>query len=94
VAGGAGGDRDQGGADRCGPGFRERQRGERAGGADQVEGHGCGDEPGGVRGEAAGREVGQGAVVPVGEDLLDDRVPRCWASAWTSSNGESVKSAW
>jgi hypothetical protein len=47
--------------------------GEGPGSAQQVMGHGRDDEPGGIRGENI-REVGEGAVVPVGEDLLDDRV--------------------
>jgi hypothetical protein len=74
VAGGAGGDRDQVAADGRGPGPGQGKRGEGAGGADQVEGHRGDDQPGGVGGEPAGREVGERSVVPVGEDLLHDRV--------------------
>jgi hypothetical protein len=57
VAGGAGGDRDRGGADGRGPGLREGPGGEGAGGADQVEGHSRDDQPRGVGGEPARREV-------------------------------------
>ena len=45
-----------------------------AGGADQVVGEGGQGEPGGVGVEMSGRRVGEGAVVEVGDDLLDDRV--------------------
>jgi len=72
--GGAGAGGDETAADRGGAGLRERAAGEGPGGAQQVMGHGGDDEPGGVRGEDARREVGEGAGVQVGVDLLDDGV--------------------
>jgi hypothetical protein len=38
--------------------------------------------------------MSKGAAGDVGEDLLHDGVVAVLASAWTSSNGESVNTAW
>jgi hypothetical protein len=38
--------------------------------------------------------VSERAAGDIGEDLLDDSVSRCCPSTGTSSNGESVKTAW
>jgi hypothetical protein len=74
VPGGAGGNGYQVAADgsRAGPGVAAA--GEGACGPDQVVGHGCDGQPGGVGCELPGRQVSQRAVVQVGEELLDDRV--------------------
>ena len=74
VARGAGGDGDQVAADggRAGPGVAAA--GEGTGGAEQVAGDGGDGQPGGVGGELPRRQVGQGPVVQVGEELLDDGV--------------------
>jgi hypothetical protein len=45
-----------------------------AGSADQVEGRGRDDQPGGVRVEMTRWQVHEGAVVQVGEDLPGDGV--------------------
>ena len=45
------------------------------GGAGEVERDDREHEPGGVRGERPGGQVGQGRVLEVGVDLFDDRVP-------------------
>jgi hypothetical protein len=74
VAGGPGGDRDQGGADGGGARFRQGAGSEGAGSADQVEGRGRDDQPGGVRVEMTRWQVREGAVVQVGEDLPGDGV--------------------
>jgi hypothetical protein len=55
-------------------GLGQRAAGEGAGGAQQVMGHGGDGQPRGVGGELPARQVGEGPVVEVGEDLLDDRV--------------------
>ena len=89
VAGGAGRHRDEVAADggAAGPGAGEAGQG--SGGAQEVAGKGGASQPGGVGGEGARRQVGEGAVVPVGEDLLDDGVV-----AWIMANGLSVNTAW
>ena len=74
VAGGAGGDGDQVAADGGGAGPGVAAAGEGAGGADQVVGDGGDGQPGGVGGELPRGQVREGAVVEVGEDLLDDGV--------------------
>ena len=51
-------------------------------------------EPGGVGGEFAGRQVREGAVVQVGEKLLDDGVAAVLLLGLDGPNGESVKTAW
>src|ERR1700722_14926381 len=70
VPGGAGGDRDQVPADRHGAGLGVEQAGQGAGGAQQVVGDGRDGQPGGVRGEVPGGQVGDGAAGDGGEDLL------------------------
>jgi len=51
VPGSSGGGRDQVAADRRGPGLRERQGRQGAGGAEEVVRHGRDRQPGGVRRE-------------------------------------------
>jgi len=74
AAGGAGGDGDQVAADGGRAGLRVAAAGDGAGGADQVAGDGGDGEPGGVGGELPRRQVREGAVVEVGQQLLDDGV--------------------
>jgi hypothetical protein len=94
VPGGAGGDGDQVAADGGAAGFGEGAAGEGPGGAQQVAGDGGDGQPGGVGGELAGGQVGEGAVVEVGGDRSMMAWSRWPASAWMVSNGESVKTAW
>ena len=82
AAGGAGGDVDQVAADGGAAGFGVSEAGQGTGGAQQVAGDGGAGQPGGVGGERPGRQVGQGPLVPVGEDLLDGGVTtRCSPTA-------------
>jgi hypothetical protein len=74
VAGDPGSDGDQAGPDGGAAGPGVEGGGEHAGGAGQVGGDGGQGEPGGVRREVPGGQVGERPVVPVGEDLLDDGV--------------------
>jgi hypothetical protein len=74
VAGGAGADGDEVAADRGGAGLRVPAAGEGPGGAQQVVRYCRDDEPGGVRREMPGGQVGEGAGVQVGVDLLNDGV--------------------
>lgn len=74
AAGCPGGDGDEVAADGGGAGPGVHRAGEGAGGAEQVLGDGRDDQPGGVGGECPGWQVRERAVVPVGEDLLDDGV--------------------
>ena len=66
-----------------------RGRGRRRGGvAGQVGGDGGQGEPGGVGREVPGGQVGDSrAVVPVGEDLLDDGVVAVVRLTWISLEG-------
>jgi len=74
-------DRNQLGADGRGGGLRMEDRGQGAGGAGEVEGHRSADQPGAVGPELPRRQVGHGSALEVGDDLFDDRVAACWASA-------------
>jgi hypothetical protein len=74
VPGGAGGEVDQVAAVGGAAGLAMGPAGQGRGGAQQVVGDGGAGEPGGVGGELARGQVCQGAVVAVGEDLLDDGV--------------------
>jgi hypothetical protein len=65
---------DQLGADRGGRGSGVTGAGEAGRGAHHVERNGGKDEPGGVGAEPSGRQVRQGPVLEVGDDLFDDRV--------------------
>jgi len=70
VAGGAGGDVDEVAAHGGAAGFGVSEAGQSAGGAQQVAADGGEGEPGGVGGEGSRRQVREGTVRPVGEDLL------------------------
>jgi len=74
VPGCAGGDVDQVAADGGAAGLAVGEAGQGAGGAQQVMGDGGAGEPGGIGREEPRGQVAQGAVIPVGEDLLDDGV--------------------
>ena len=74
MAGGAGGDGDQVAADRGGAGPGVAAAGESAGGTEQVVRDGGDGQPGGVGGELPRGQVGEGPVVEVVEELLDDSV--------------------
>jgi hypothetical protein len=74
VAGGAGGDVDEVAAQGGASGLDAGEAGQGPGGAQQVVADGGAGEPGGVGGERARRQVGQGPVSQVREDLLDDGV--------------------
>ena len=74
VPGDPGGNGDQVTADGRGPGLRERQAGQGAGGAEQVVRHGRDRQPGRVHSEHPGWHMNQGAAGDVGEDLLHDGV--------------------
>ncbi len=73
-AGDPGGDMDQVGAQGGGGGLGMEDRGQGARGPQQVVGHGPQDQPRGVRVELPRGQVGQGAGLAVGNDLLDDCV--------------------
>jgi hypothetical protein len=94
VPGAAGGDLDEVAADGGAAGLAVGEAGQGSGGAQQIAGDGGAGQPGGIGREEPRWQVGQRAVVPVGEDLLYDPWSRCCSSAWTSSNGESVNTAW
>ena len=94
VPGDAGGDVDQVAADGGAAGLGEGEAGQGSGGAQQVVRHGRDRQPGGVRGEEPGGQVSQGAVVPSAKTCSTTAWSRCCSSAWISSNGESVKTAW
>lgn len=67
-------DVDQLSADGRGAGLGVARAGQAAGGAGEVVCHGGEGEPGGVGGEPARRQVGEGSVDEIGEDLFDDGV--------------------
>jgi hypothetical protein len=71
--GGAGGDVDEVTANGGAAGLAIGQADQGPGGAQQVVRDRDAGQPGRVGGEDPGRQVGQGAVSPVGEDLLHDR---------------------
>jgi len=95
VAGDAGGDGDQLAADGRAAGFRAEGVGQAAGGAGQVMADGGQGQPRGV-----GRELprygrwASGPSVQSAKTCSTMAWPRCWPSAWISSNGESVNTAW
>ena len=70
VAGGAGGDVDQVAAQGDSPGPGAGEAGQRSGGAQQVVADRGAGQPGRVGGERARRQVGQGPVSQIGEDLF------------------------
>ena len=73
-AGQSGGDVDDASAQGRAAGNAVGAAGEGSGGAQQVVGDGCAQDPGGVGAEMPGGYVGQGAVDEVGEDGFDDGV--------------------
>jgi hypothetical protein len=74
VASDPGADADQLAADGQAARFGAGRAGQGGGGAGQVMADGSTGDPGGVGGEMPRGQVGERAVVPVGEDLLDDGV--------------------
>lgn len=74
-AGQAGGHVDQVVTDGGGGRSCVERSGQGASGAGQVVRQGCQGEPGGIGREMAGGRVGEGAVLDIGDHLLDDSVP-------------------
>ena len=74
AGGDPGRDVDEFTSDRAGPGLAEGPRGEEPGGAGEVVCHDRRDQPGRIRGENTRWHVGQGAVLQIGIDLLNDGV--------------------
>jgi hypothetical protein len=95
MAGDAGGDVDEVTAQRGAPGFGASEAGQGSGGAQQVVADGGEGNPGRVGRERAldGRWA-RGPWVQSASTCSTMAWPRCWASAWMVSNGESVKMAW
>ena len=93
MAGGAGGDGHQVAADGGGAGLRVAAPGEGAGGAQQVVRDGGDGQPGGVGAELPRWQVREGAVVQVGEELLDDGVAAVLLLGLEEFVGLSVKTA-
>ena len=95
VADGPGGDGDQVAADRDGAGPAVAAAGQGAGGAQEVARDGGDGEPGGVGGELSRYDrCARGPFLRSARTCSMTAWPRCCSSAWTSSNGESVKTAW
>jgi hypothetical protein len=82
------------GADGAAAGATVAAAGQRTRSAGEVMGDSGADQPCRVGGEDSRREVGERAVLQLGDDLLDDGVVAVGASAASIDSGESVNTAW